>query len=229
MQLPPDSPGSDRGRRGNISVPVGGHPDLPSDFGKRPGEMMGGLGSGGWNRSGRGTVEEHRSLTIGQLRRERVLIDGWHGSGGWSARHRTCRRHRHCRSAREHQLSTQARAGEKPWQEIDEPVAIHWRSASAASGLFLPGCARPVLKVWRGRGPLSLPALQPAGLRLVAASASMIGPCAGPRRCGSPRRPPGMAFRRRPAERHAQADIRLHGRRHQRRASIADDYAARSS
>ena len=45
--------------------------------------MMGGYGSGGWNRSGCGTVEEHRVIDVGCLRRERVLIDGWHGSGGW--------------------------------------------------------------------------------------------------------------------------------------------------
>jgi hypothetical protein len=38
--------------------------------------MMGGLGSGGWNRTGRGTVEEHLMLEVGRLRRAGVLMDG---------------------------------------------------------------------------------------------------------------------------------------------------------
>src|SRR4051794_19081722 len=47
--------------------------------------MMGGLGSGGWNRSGRSTVEQHAILEVSALRRAGALAVDVRRS--WSWRH----------------------------------------------------------------------------------------------------------------------------------------------
>ena len=111
---------------------------------------MGGLGSGGWNRSGHGTVEEHRSLTIGRLRQAGTLEPGWYGSLQWTVDGERVANIRLVGGRDVIRLSYRARAGEGPWQEIDEAVAILWRSCrfGGERPFFLcPGCARPVLKL----------------------------------------------------------------------------------
>ena len=54
--------------------PAGG--GLANDFDKNRGRMMGGPGSGGWNRSMLDTLEEHRSLDVAHLHRSGVLEGG---------------------------------------------------------------------------------------------------------------------------------------------------------
>lgn len=44
---------------------------------------MGGMGSGGWNHSGRATTDALRRLDIAILRRSGVLSNGWRGSSQW--------------------------------------------------------------------------------------------------------------------------------------------------
>jgi hypothetical protein len=44
---------------------------------------MGGFGSGGWNATGRPTVEEVPRLDVMQLRKAGALEDGWRGGWQW--------------------------------------------------------------------------------------------------------------------------------------------------
>lgn len=107
---------------------------------------MGDPGSGGWNRTGRGTVEEHPALEAGRLRRAGALKDGcgWHRDairlaevtilGG---RERLRVRHR-------------GRAGEGDPQPTEEAIAVRWRACPFGGErpfLLCPGCRRPVLKL----------------------------------------------------------------------------------
>jgi len=53
-------------------------------FGDREEELlMGGFGSGGWNATGRPTVEEIPHLDVMQLRKAGALEDGWRGGWKW--------------------------------------------------------------------------------------------------------------------------------------------------
>jgi hypothetical protein len=111
---------------------------------------MGGYGSGGWNRSGRGTVEEHRSLTIGRLRQAGALEPGWYGGLQWTVDGERVADIRLVGGHDVIRLSYRARAREGPWQEVDESVRILWRPCRFGGErpfFSCPGCARPVLKV----------------------------------------------------------------------------------
>ena len=152
---------------------------------------MGGYGSGGWNRSGRGTVEEHRSLTIGRLRQAGVLEPGWYGGWQWTVDGERVADIRLVGGRDIIRLSYRVRAGEGPWQEVDEPVAILWRPCrfGGERPFFLcPGCARPVLKLSGAGCPLSMPALLPAGLRLVPRARARPGLAPGQQAAAAPRR-----------------------------------------
>ena len=57
---------------------------LVSGFDKSRGTMMGGPGSGGWNRSMRTTLEEHRFLDVARLFRCGVLDEGGQARWCWA-------------------------------------------------------------------------------------------------------------------------------------------------
>jgi hypothetical protein len=112
---------------------------------------MGGLGSGGHNRSGRATVEGIRAIEVGKLHRAGALEAGRTSSCSWSQDGERLADIGIIGGRDQIRLVYRVRRGEGPWQEIDEAVGLVWRPCpfGGERPLFCcPGCRRPVLKLY---------------------------------------------------------------------------------
>jgi hypothetical protein len=120
---------------------------LPDDFDKSRDAMMGGPGSGGWNRSLHTTVEEHRALDVTHLYRSGLLGAGGQARRSWAGdgpdllivggRHELGLRYR-------------ARAGQGGGQHVEDTIALCWRPCAFGGErpfLVCPGCTRSVLRL----------------------------------------------------------------------------------
>ncbi len=151
-------PGRDPRRLG-ARAPKGGagaHADrrFPSDFGKsRGGGVMGGPGSGGWNRTGRGTVEAHPALEAGHLRRAGALQGGWRGVWAWRQEDGVWAIVAVLGGRDRLRVLRRARAGEgDPGWPVEEEVVVpvEWRPCPFGGErpfLLCPACRRPALKL----------------------------------------------------------------------------------
>ncbi|MFZ1425472.1 MAG: hypothetical protein WAS21_01735 [Geminicoccaceae bacterium] len=111
---------------------------------------MGGLGSGGWNRSGRDTVDEHHSLSVGRLRRSGVFADGWCGRWHWLHDGQRIAVVLIVGGRQEIRLTYRVQCGQGDRQRIDDTILLHWRPCPFGGErpfLLCPGCARPVLQL----------------------------------------------------------------------------------
>lgn len=110
---------------------------------------MGGLGSGGWNRRNRGTVEGHRWIDIGQLQRAGVLGGGQHVFE-WKREGQVVA-YLCLQGGRDRiRLQYQVRVGGEDWHAIDEPVIIRWRACPFGGErpfFSCPHCARLAMRL----------------------------------------------------------------------------------
>src|SRR3954452_11283646 len=111
---------------------------------------MGGFGSGGHNRTGRETVEEHRSIEIGRLRRAGALQPRWSGICEWTRNgERVADIIVHGGHDRIRLLyGARVAGGER--QEVDEPVPILWRPCPFGGErpfFACPGCGGATLRL----------------------------------------------------------------------------------
>lgn len=124
--------------------------------------MMGGIGSGGWNASGRATVGSVVSLDVNRMQREGCLRAGWSGGWQWSRdgdENGTDRIGLGTESDRV-VMRYRVSVADGPWQEIVETVLIE-RVACGFGGsrayLRCPGvvngvvCGRRVVKLYMRR------------------------------------------------------------------------------
>ena len=88
--------------------------------------MMGGLGSGRRNVSGRDTVEDHRSLSVNQLHHAGCLREGARGGWQWSRDGKQIADINYSCSTDVLRLKYRIRSNGANWQDVEEPVSIHW-------------------------------------------------------------------------------------------------------
>ena len=131
--------------------------NLPKDFDKNLGAMMGGFGSGGHNRTGRSTTAETRSIDVNRLNREGCLVPGWRGNWQWT---RDGQRVSFIGMETEDGAVTLVyrwRRGESPWQDVREQVPVVWtpcRYGGRRPYFVCPGvvngrpCGRTVVKLY---------------------------------------------------------------------------------
>ena len=101
--------------------------DLPGDFDKSWSTVMGGIGSGGWNRRGCGIIGQYRSIEVGRLHKEGVLQEGWRGGWAWwSDGERTADIVIHGGRDRI-RLRYRVQAGDTAPVDVDEAIALLWR------------------------------------------------------------------------------------------------------
>jgi hypothetical protein len=112
--------------------------------------MMGGFGSGGCNRSGRETVEEQHSLSVSELLRHGVLVDGWRGGWQWTSRGSRVGAIALVGGRQQLRLRYRVQVDHGDWRPIDETVMLVWRACRYGGErpyLLCPGCSRVVLKL----------------------------------------------------------------------------------
>jgi len=111
--------------------------------------MMGGPGSGGWNRSMLDTIEEHRSLDVAHLHRGGVLEGGqarWNWVDDGPIVDLLVVGHRH-----ELGLRYRLRVGQGDSPSIAATIALCWRPCAFGGErpfLVCPDCSRAVLRLY---------------------------------------------------------------------------------
>jgi hypothetical protein len=106
---------------------------------------MGGFGSGGWNATGRPTVEEVPRLDVMQLRKAGALEDGWRGGWQWIW---TSGRRSNIAVTVEGELvhlDFTVRIGQRAPEKIHQSVQVTWspcRFGGARPYWLCPGCGR---------------------------------------------------------------------------------------
>lgn len=118
---------------------------------------MGGIGSGRPSGSGRTTVEMCRSLDVNRLNKAGVLVPGWFGGWEWK-RDGDSIASIGIRGGREQiTLVYRWKRGDADWQDVVEPIRIHWRPCRYGGSrpfFSCPGivsgiaCNRPVVKLY---------------------------------------------------------------------------------
>ena len=126
-------------------------------FRKKPGRMMGGLGSGRLSGSGRGKVEDCRSINVNRLQKEGCLRPGWSGIWQWTANGERVAWINLRASADCVTLSYRVGIGGDEWQDVNETVRIvrvPCRFGGSRSYFICPGivngvgCGRRVAKLY---------------------------------------------------------------------------------
>lgn len=111
---------------------------------------MGGPGSGGWNRTGRGTVEDCPALDVNRLRRAGVLAEGWHGLWRWR-REDAGTLDATLRGGRERIRIRPPVRAEEGGPSVEEAIAVLWRPCpfgGARPAFACPGCQQPARKLY---------------------------------------------------------------------------------
>jgi hypothetical protein len=116
--------------------------EIPAN--ERGAELVGGLGSGGWNRTARSTTSELRRIDVNELLRSKILNGPCSITTTWS---------RHGEKVasigifggrdRIHLHYRQQSAGETEWRQVAEDIAIDWRPNRYGGRVPLfrcPGC-----------------------------------------------------------------------------------------
>src|SRR4051794_9567221 len=124
--------------------------NFAGDFDKSRSEMMGGFGSGGWNSTGRATVEQRRSIAIGELNRVGALHRGWISSLAWACGGERVADILLCGGRESIRLLGRARV-DREWRPIDEPVPVLWRPCPFGGErpfFACPECGQAVLAIY---------------------------------------------------------------------------------
>ena len=112
---------------------------------------MGGMGSGGWNRTGRPATVDAYTLDVNRLRKAGVLVPGWFGGWQWSRNGEKVADIRIRTTEADLVLIYRTRPNGGPWRDVEQPVAITWspcRFGGRRPFLCCPRCGRQSAKLF---------------------------------------------------------------------------------
>lgn len=119
-------------------------------------QIMGGLGSGGWNRTGRNTTDDLRRIGVHGLHRDGVLKGPCSCTVSWPRNgERAASVGIYGGKDRIHLHYRQQSFGEAEWRQVAQDIAILWRPTrfGGTNPSFLcPRCSRSVLHIYMEGG-----------------------------------------------------------------------------